>query len=127
VLLCRIIGPVLLVRAVSIVLDRRHFDAMVAGLEHEVTTVAFSIVPIALLMACLGLAATYTDTSSPAALLIHVIIWAGMLKTSALILFPRVLAAKARLLLRAGFLNVVLAVCCGVGGYFTWFGWLATR
>jgi hypothetical protein len=37
--------------------------------------------------------------------------WGGILKASALILFPHAVAAKARLLEEAGFLNVVLAVC----------------
>lgn len=124
-LLCKVIGPVLLLRAVSILIDRRHFAEMVAGLEREVTTVSFSLFPIALLMACLALAATHTDTSSLAAVLIHVMIWAGMVKASALILFPRLVTRKARVLVRAGFLNVVLLACIGVGGYFTWFGYVA--
>jgi hypothetical protein len=124
-LICKVVGPVLLLRAVSILVDRRHFAEMVAGLEREVTTVSFSLFPIALLMACLGLAATHTDTSSLAAILIYVMIWAGMVKASALILVPRLVATKARVLVRAGFLNVVLLACLVVGGYFTWFGYLA--
>jgi hypothetical protein len=50
-----------------------------------------------------------------------------MVKATALMLFPRVVAAKARLLAKAGFLNVVLAVCFAVGGYFTWFGYFASK
>jgi len=47
-----------------------------------------------------------------------------LIKGSALILFPNAVVAKARVLRRAGFLNVVLVVCFTVGGYFTWFGYI---
>ena len=125
VLVARIIGPVLLLRAVSIVIDRRHFVAMIRGLDREVETVSFSLFAIAMLMAFIALANVHTDTSTPAALLVHAIAWLGMIKASALVLFPRAVVAKAQLLERAGFLNVVLAVCLVVGAYFTWFGYLA--
>lgn len=125
VLFARIVGPVLLLRAVSIVLHRRQFVEMVRGLDREVTTVAFSFFPVALLMACLALAAGRWDTSQLPGLLITLIAWGGALKASALILFPDAVVAKARALERAGFLNVVLAVCVLVGGYFTWFGYVA--
>lgn len=124
-LLSKIIGPVLLLRALSILLDREHFLEMIAGLEREVTTVSFSLFPIALLMSCIALASVHSDLSSPAGLLILAIAWGGMVKASALILFPRAVLEKARLLGRAGFLNVVLLVCFVVGGYFTWFGYFA--
>lgn len=124
VLLAQMIGPVLLLRALSIVLDVGHFRAMVAGLEREITTVSFSLFPIALLMACIALAVVHTDASSLAAILIRVIAWGGILKASALILYPKAVVAKVRLLERAGFLYVVLVVCFAVGGYFTWFGFL---
>jgi hypothetical protein len=126
-LFAKVVGPVLLLRALSILLDRPHFAAMVRGLERETTTVSFSLFPIALLMACLALAAVHSDTSSVAAVLIHVMVWGGILKASALILFPGAMVTKARALERAGFLNVVLAVCLLVGGYFTWFGYFARR
>jgi hypothetical protein len=122
----KVIGPVLLLRAVSIVIDRRHFLEMLRGLEREVTTVSFSLFPIALLMACITLALFHSDTSSVAAILIHLIAWGGMAKASALILFPGVVAVKARALERVGFLNVVLVVCFLVGGYFTWFGYFGS-
>jgi hypothetical protein len=124
-LIAKFVGPVLLLRALSILLARRHFIEMVRGLEREVTTVSFSLFPIALLMACIALAVGHSDTSSAAAILIHVIAWGGILKASALILFPSVVAAKARALERAGFLDVVVLVCVLVGGYFTWFGYFA--
>jgi hypothetical protein len=56
--------------------------------------------------------------------LIHLIAWGRIVKASALILFPKLVAAKARALEQAGFLNVVLVVCLVVGGYFTWFGYV---
>jgi hypothetical protein len=127
VLVARVVGPVLLLRALSILRDREHFVAMVRGLERETTTVSFSFFPIALLMGCLGLAAVHSDTSSLAAILVHALAWGGILKGSALILFPATMAAKARVVVHAGFLNVVLLVCFAVGGYFTWFGYLAQR
>jgi hypothetical protein len=91
-----------------------------------VATVSFSLFPIALLMGCTALAVVHSDRSSVAALLIHAIVWGGIVKASALILCPRLVAAKARVLERYGILAVVLAVCCVVGGYFTWFGYFAS-
>jgi hypothetical protein len=125
ILITKILGPVLLIRGISIVLDRKHFLAMIQGLDRETITVSFSLFPIALLMACIALAILHRDTSSVAALLIHAIAWGGMVKATALILFPTVMAKKARLLGRIGFLNVVVAICLLVGGYFTWFGYMA--
>ena len=87
---------------------------------------SFSLFPIALLITCIGLAVVHSDTSSAAAILIRLVAWGGMIKASALILFPRAVVAKARLLVQAGFLNVVLLVCFVVGGYFTWFGYFAS-
>jgi heme/copper-type cytochrome/quinol oxidase subunit 4 len=124
-LITQIVGPVLLLRAVSILIDRAHFVEMARGVEREITTVAFSLFPIALMMTGIALAQLHTDRSSPAAVLIAVMAWGAILKASGLILFPRVMAAKARALERAGFLSVVVAVCVLVGGYFTWFGYLA--
>lgn len=124
-LIAKVIGPVLIIRAASIVIDREHFLAMLRGLDAEVGTVAFSMVPIFLLMACIALAVTQSDRTSLAGMMVQLIAWAGMLKTSALILFPHAVAAKAQLLGRAGFLNFVLAACFLVGGYFTWFGYFA--
>jgi hypothetical protein len=126
-LVARVVGPVLLLRALSILLHRRQFVEMVRGLDRELTTVSFSAFPIALLIACIGLAVVHSDTSSLAAILVHVMAWGGILKASALILFPAAVASKARALERAGFLNVVLAVCFLAGGYFTWFGYFAGR
>jgi hypothetical protein len=123
----KVVGPVLLLRAVSILLDRKHFVEMVRGLERETTMVSFSLFPIALLMTCTALAIVHSDTSSVAALLIHAMAWGGIAKASGLILFPRAMAAKARSLERAGFLNVVLLVCFVAGAYFTWFGYFTRR
>ena len=38
--LAKVVGPVLLVRGLSILLDRKHFVAMVRRLDREVTTVS---------------------------------------------------------------------------------------
>lgn len=124
-LLSKIIGPLLLLRALSILIDRKHFVETLRGLEREITTVSFSLFPVALFMACIALAVVHSDFSSLAAVLIHVIAWGGILKASALILFPHAVVGKARVLERAGFLNVVLFVCFAAGGYFTWFGYFA--
>jgi hypothetical protein len=53
ILISKIIGPVLLLRGVSILLDRKHFLTMLDGLEREVNTVAFSLFPIAFLIGCI--------------------------------------------------------------------------
>ena len=66
-ILTKVVGPVLVLRAVSILLDRRHFRAMLDGLEREVTTISFSLFLVALLMTCLTLLAVHSDTSSSAA------------------------------------------------------------
>jgi len=126
VLFSKVVGPLLVIRALSILLDRKHFLEMLTGLDREVTTVAFSFFPIALFMACAAIAVTYSDTSSVAAIMIHIMAWGGMAKATALMLFPRVMATKAKLLVQAGFLNVVLVACLAGGAYFIWFGYFAS-
>lgn len=123
-LVARIVGPVLLVRGVSIVIDRQHFVKMVQGLDHEISTVSFSLFPIALMMAGIALVLN-RDLSTMAGVLIYVMAWGAILKSAGLILMPRVMAAKARALASAGFISVVLVVCFLVGGYFTWFGYFS--
>ena len=124
--IAKVVGPVLLLRAVSIMMDRRHFVDLVRGLDREVTTVSFSAFPIGLLMTSIAVAVVHSDSSTPAAVLVRLMAWGGIVKGSALILFPKAMAAKARVLERAGFLNLVVAVCLLVGGYFTWFGYFAS-
>ena len=94
-LIAKVIGPVLLLRAFSILIDRQHFVEMLNGLDKEVATVSFSMFPIGFLMACIALAVVHTDSSSLAAILIRVIAWGGMLKAAALIVAPHAVAAKA--------------------------------
>ena len=72
-LLSKILGPVLLLRGISILIDRQHFIAMLEGLDKEATSVAFSVFPIILLMASIALAVTHSGTSSPAAIILHAI------------------------------------------------------
>jgi len=122
-LISKIVGPVLLLRAVSIVIDRQHFLEMNRGLETEIGTVSFSMFPIALFMTCTALAILHRDISSLAGILIRLMAWGGIIKASLLIVFPHLLASKAEFVEKVGFLNVVLAVCCMVGAYFTWFGY----
>ncbi len=121
--LTQIIGPVLVLRGISILIDWPHFEAMVDGLDKEVTTVAFSLFPIALMMAAIAILRLHNDTSTLAGVLLLVIGWGGVVKASMLILFPKMIVAKAHLVRQTGFLNVVLAVCLTVGAYFTWFGY----
>ena len=122
-LIAKIIGPVLLLRAVSILMDRQHFDAMMTGLDREIATIAFSFFPVALLMGCIAILVLHSDPSGLAGILIQAMAWGGAAKASALILFPHAVVRKVALLQRAGFLNVVLTVCFLVGGYFTWIGY----
>jgi hypothetical protein len=116
---------VLLLRAVSILVDRDHFVESLRGVDHEARTLTFSLFPVALLIGFIGLAHVPVSTWSLAAVLLRVIAWGGILKGSALILFPRAMLTKARALERAGFLNVVLVASTLVGAYFTWFGYFA--
>ena len=60
--------------------------------------------------------------SSPAAVILHVIAWGGILKGAVLILRPKVLLAQAQHFSRPGFLHGVWIVCTCLGAYFTWFG-----
>jgi hypothetical protein len=122
----KVLGPVLLLRASSIVIDPDHFREMLRGLDREVDTVSFSIVPVAILMACISLAVVPLRSRALAALLIRLIAFGGIVKTSALIVFPRAVVAKAHVLEQAGFLYVVLAMSLIVGAYFTWFGYFAS-
>lgn len=125
IFLSKLLGPVLLLRGVSIVLDRKHFHAMVRGLEKESTTVSFSLFPIVLLMACIAIEIHHTEFESPAGILIHLMAWGGMAKATVLILAPARVVPKARMLVEHGFLGVVGGVCIVLGAYFTWFGYLA--
>ena len=98
---------------------------MLRGLDREVATVSFSMVPIFILMACIALAVVPLRSRSLATILIRLVAFGGIVKTSTLILFPGFVVAKAHLLEQAGFLYVVLAACLVVGVYFTWFGYFA--
>jgi len=126
-LFAKIVGPLLLLRGVSILLDRQHFLEMLENIDSEVKTVSFSFFPIALFIACATIALTQHDTSSLAGLLVSVIAWMGMLKAAMLMLFPRLVAVKARALGKMGFINVVTVGSFIVGAYFTWFGFLAVH
>jgi len=76
-------------------------------------------------MTSVAILVTHSDTSSLAAILIHIIAWGGLAKSTLLMLFPRVAVGKAKLLVKAGFLYVVLLVCFAVGGIFTYSGYFA--
>ena len=93
------------------------------GLEKEATSAAFSVLPVILLRASIALAVTHDDTSSPAAVILHVVAWAGILKGAVLILRPKVVLAYGR---HAGksVLHFAWVVSAGSGAYLTWFGYL---
>ena len=74
-------------------------------------------------MASIALAVTHSDTSNPAAIILHAIAWIGILKGTVWVFWPKTVLAKARLVGEAGFLHVVWVVCTGLGAYFTWFGY----
>ena len=124
--LSKIVGPVLLLRAISIVINRKHFIDMLAELENEAKTVSFSLFPIAMLMTGIAVALVHRDTASLAAIIFHIIAWGMILKTSLLILFPGLMAKKARMIGEGGFLQFVCAMCFAVGAYLTWFGYFAS-
>ncbi len=76
-------------------------------------------------MTAVAILVTHSDTSSLAGILIYIIAWGALAKSTVLMLFPRVAVDKAKLLVKAGFLNVVLLVCFAAGGIFTYFGYFA--
>lgn len=123
IFLSKIVGPVLIIRGISILYDQEHFKEMVAGLPREVSTVAFSLFPIALMMTGIAMVLTLDDRSSLAAIVFYLMGWGAIIKASLLIMFPKIIVAKARLLVQAGFLNVVLFMCLALGLYLTWFGY----
>ena len=123
--LAKVIGPLLLVRGLSLIVDRAHFMAILDGLEREVSTISFSMIPIALFSAGALLVTAGADSSSLAGILFQVIAWGMMLKSTALMLFPRLVVKKAQMLGKAGFLNVVCVATLLAGGYFSWVGYLA--
>lgn len=123
-LLTKVVGPVLLVRGISLIVDRKHFVTLLDRLEGEAKTITFQLLPVALLMAAITVIVACRDLTSPAGILIHLAAWGMAAKSTLLMLFPEGVLAKARLLGRAGFLNGVLFMCLAVGGYFSWFGYL---
>ena len=94
------------------------------GLEKEATSAAFSVLPVILLRASIALAVTHDDTSSPAAVILHVVAWAGILKGAVLILRPMVVLAYGRHAGKSFVLHFAWVVSAGSGGYLTWFGYL---
>ena len=122
--LSKIIGPVLLLRGISILFDRQQVVTMLERLEKESTSAAFSALPVILLMASLALAVTHEDTSSPAAVILHVMAWVGILKGAALMLRPKAVLAFGRHAGQATVLHGVWVVSVGLGAYLTWFGYI---
>lgn len=121
--LARVLGPLLILRGLSILIDRRHFESLLEGLEREVETISFSMVPVFLFIGFGTLLVLHWDFSSPAATLITLMAIGGTLKTSVLILFPGLMVTKARALGRLGFLRVVWVASLTVGAVLTWAGW----
>ena len=121
--LSRIIGPLLIIRGMSIILDREHFRHIMNNLEEEMHTISFAMVPVAIMMGALAIIQLHHDWSSPAAILFHLAAWGAIAKTTAIILVPKLVAAKVKILARAGFLEVTWVATFTVGGYLTWFGY----
>ena len=124
VLLSKILGPVLLLRGISIFFDRQQVVTMLERLEEESTSAAFSALPVILFMASLALAVTHKDTSNPAAVILHIIAWFGILKGAALILRPKAVLAFGRHAGQTTVLHCVWVVSVGLGAYLTWFGYI---
>ena len=78
--------------------------------------------PVTMLLVGIAVAIVHRATSSPAAILFHMIAWGMIVETSLLILFPGSMAQKAQMISRVGFMHVV---CLTVGGYLTWFSYFA--
>ena len=124
VLLSKILGPVLLLRGISIFFDRQQVVTMLERLEEESTSAAFSTLPVILFMASLALAVTHKDTSNPAAVILHIIAWVGILKGALLILRPRAVLSFGGLAGKAAFPHGVWVVSVVLGVYLTWFGYI---
>ena len=121
--LARVLGPLLILRGLSILIDRSHFESMLEGLEREVETISFSMVPVFLFAGFGSLLVLHWDFSSLTATLITLMALGGTLKTGVLILFPGMMVAKAQALGRHGFLHVVCVVSLTVGAVLAWTGW----
>ncbi len=102
----KVVGPVLLLRAASILIDRDHFYSLLDNLDRESKTISFSMFPIGMLMVAISVVLVHEDMSSVAAILFHLIAWGMIIKTSLLILFPTIMAQKAVLIGQRGFLDV---------------------
>ena len=124
VLLSKILGPVLLLRGISIFFDRHQVVTMLERLEEESTSAAFSALPVILFMASLAMAVTHRDTSNPAAVILHIIAWVGILKGAALILRPKAVLAFGRHAERTTVLHGICVASVGLGVYLTWFGYI---
>ena len=122
--LSRMLGPLLIIRGMSIIMDREHFRHIVNNLEKEMRTISFAMVPVAIMMGALAILQLHEDTSSIAAILFHLAAWGALAKTTAIMLFPKLVAAKAKILVKAGFLEVTWLMTFTVGSYLTWFGYL---
>ena len=125
IIMSKVVGPVLLLRAASILIDRQQFTEMLKNLEQESRTISFSMFPIAVLMTAIAIATIHTDTSSLAAIIFHLIAWMMIAQTSLLIVVPSLVAQNVRFLGRIGFVNFVCALCSVIGAYLTWFGFFS--
>ena len=122
--LSRVIGPLLIVRGVTIILYREHFRQIMNNLEQEMRTISFAMVPVGIMMGALAILQVHDDTSSIAAILFHIIAWGAVIKTTVIMLVPRLVAAKVKILAELGFLTVAMVATSAVGVYLTWFGYL---
>ena len=107
----------------SILFDRQQVVTMLGRLEKESTSAAFSALPVILLMASLALAVTHKDASSPAAVILHVIAWVGILKGAVLMLRPKIVLSYGRHAGKTAVLHGVWVVSVVLGAYLTWFGY----
>lgn len=121
--LSRLVGPLLIVRGLTLILYREHFRQIMNNLEQEMRTISFAMVPVGIMMGALAILQLHHDTSSIAAIMFHLIGWGAVLKTSLIMLFPKLVAEKVKILGEWGFLTVAWVVTSATGVYFTWFGY----
>lgn len=119
----KILGPLLLVRGVSILIAPAHFRSLIQRLETEVSSISFSMVPVFLFATFLSFALFFRDLESVAGILIFTIGVVGTVKTSVVMLVPRMLARKVRALKRIPFVEIIAATCLLAGAYFAWVGY----
>ena len=124
-LIAKLVGPVLLVRSLSILIDKKHFEAMLEGLDKEIKTLSFSFIPVTLFAAALFILNYQTDRTSFDGIAITCIAVLAIIKTSLLMLFPDLMVEKAKKLGELGVVAFAMFGTLSIGICLTYLGYFA--